>query len=162
MIRRTLNWLHRLEEGLLVVLMATMIGVATAHILARNLFEVTFLWADPLIRILVLWTSFLGALMATRLDKHIKIDVLLRFVPPRYNKLLLLFSNLFSAGICALLTKISIRFLQDEYAFSTAGALGLPTWVLQLIFPLTFGLMACRFIAQALQHFRALRRGEVS
>ena len=162
MSHRILDWLHRIEEGLLMVLMGVMILVATAHILVRNLFEVTILWADPLIRLLVLWTSFLGALLATRLDKHIKIDVLLRFVSPKLNRGLLAISGLFSALVCAVLTWVAVRFLLDEYAFPAEGALGLPTWVLQLIFPFTFGLMACRFTLQMFQHLAAFFKGTPS
>lgn len=136
---------HFLEETLLVTLMAIFILVACGQILLRNFFEVTLLWADALIRHLVLWCGFLGALIATRMDKHIRIDALLRLLTPRQRQWISSFTDFISTCICGLLAWISIRFLQDEISFGTHTFFDLETWKLQLIFPLTFSWMSLRF-----------------
>ncbi len=137
---------QRLEEAVLVLMMGGMILLAFAQIILRNFFSITLLWADPLIRHLVLWTSLLGALIATRLDKHIKIDALLRFLPPGKRRFLQGLSWMFSALVCGLLTWISLIFIGHEREFGMRAFLDIPTWQLQLIFPLSFGLMALRFL----------------
>lgn len=141
--------LQRLEEGFLVLLMGAMVLLAFTQIILRNFFSTALFWADPLIRHLVLWTSFLGALIATRREKHIKIDVLLRFLSPAKRRLIEGLTEFFSALVCGLLTWISLRFIGDESAYGGREFLDIPTWKLQLIFPLTFGLMALRFLFQA-------------
>lgn len=148
---RTLaRYFHFLEESLLFLLMAILILVACGQILLRNFFEVTLLWADALIRHLVLWCGFLGALIATRMDKHIRIDALLRLLSRTQQRWLILLTNLFSACICGLLTWISILFLQDELSFGARTFFDWPSWKLQLIFPLTFSIMCLRFAARGL------------
>ena len=67
--------LHRLEDSVLCLLMTSLILLAFGQIALRNLFGISFLWSEPLIRHLVLWCSFLGALIASRMDKHIRINV---------------------------------------------------------------------------------------
>jgi len=56
---RILTYIHRLEDGLLSLLLLSMIGLAAAQIFMRNLFDYGFVWADPLLRIMVLWALLL-------------------------------------------------------------------------------------------------------
>lgn len=140
---------QRLEEWVLVLLVAVLVMLAFGQILLRNVFSYSLAWADPAIRHLVLWTSLLGALIATRRDKHIKIDVLTHFLPPRRAALVRAASGLFAGLICALLAWISLSFVADEREFGGPAFLDIPTWQLQLIFPISFGLMAVHFLHQA-------------
>ena len=140
-----IRFTHFVEETLLVALMAVFILVACGQILLRNFFEVTLLWADALIRHLVLWCGFLGAVIATRMDKHIRIDALLRLLTPRQRRWIDWFTDFISACVCGLLAWISIGFLQNEIDFDTHTFFDLETWKLQLIFPLTFFWMSLRF-----------------
>ena len=140
--------LHGLEDTFLVVLVATLVGVACGQIVLRNLFSITWLWADPLIRHLVLWSGLMGALIATRQDRHIKIDALARLLPPgRYHQLLTL-SRFVSGGVCAWLTWISVDFVLAERSWPAEGPLGLSVWQWQLIFPFTFASMTLRYLFQ--------------
>lgn len=150
---------HRLEETVLLLLMGSMIVLACSQIVLRNLFAITLLWAEPMIRHLVLWSGFIGALIATRADKHIKIDAAMRLFSPRQRDLLQGFTSLFSAVICLLLTWVSIRFFLDERAFGGSAFLAIPTWQLQLIFPLTFGAMSLRFLSRFGRNLSSFSRG---
>lgn len=147
---------ERVEEALLVALMGGMVLISFAQIALRNLFAYTLDWADPLVQQLLLWTALLGALVATRQGRHIHIDLLLRLAPPPIRLALEGLGMAFSAGLCGLLTWVAVEFLQGEAKAGTTGVFSLPTWQLQLIFPLTFGLMALRFGLQAWRHILAL------
>jgi TRAP-type C4-dicarboxylate transport system permease small subunit len=140
--------LHRLEEGTLGALMGALVLIAAGQIILRSFFSVSLPWADPLVRHLVLWSGFLGAAIACRLDKHIRIDALLRLCPARWTLLMEAVGNLFSSSICALLVWTSIRFVLDEKAYAAVSFGNIPTWVLQLIFPLAFTIMAARFLTR--------------
>ena len=147
-----------LEESLLVFLMGLMIALAFSQIILRNFFSFSILWADPLIRHLVLWASFLGATIATRKNKHIKIDILFHLISPRHQSLLNGLGGLFSTLVCALLTWISIQFVFDEMEFTTLAFGNIPTWKLQTIFPFSFGVITLRFLYQAILNFLAFIR----
>ena len=154
---RSLRLLHRMEEGFLAVLVGAMILLAFAQIILRDLFAASLPWGDPLIRHLVLWTSFLGALLATRRGKHITIDLLPRLLSGRRRNLVEAATGLYSALMCAVLTWISLRFISHERSFGSREFLDLATWELQLIFPLTFGLMSVRFLLRAGRSIACLR-----
>ena len=69
-----------LERGVLVLLFSLMIVLAFAQVVLRNFFSVGLIWADPLLRNSVLWLGFIGASLATQQDKHIRIDLVGRFL----------------------------------------------------------------------------------
>ena len=142
------------------MLVASLLVLTCGQILLRNLFSITLLWAEPLVRHLVLWIGFLGALIATRLDKHIRIDALLRLLPSRIQPICLAITRLFAAAIALLLAWTAIRFIADEMEFGTMAFLAVPSWIAQLVFPICFGLMALRFLYQAFEFTRQTKREE--
>lgn len=140
--------LHRLEDSVLCLLMTSLILLAFGQIALRNLFGISFLWSEPLIRHLVLWCSFLGALIACRMDKHIRIDAV-QLLRGRWKQVAELAASLTSASVCALLTWVACQFIANERAYGGEGLFDLPTWILLLVFPLTFGLMTLRYLGRS-------------
>ncbi len=148
--------LHRRpEEVALVVLVGCLLGLAFAQILMRNLFQITWFWADPLLRHLVLWSSFLGALVATRQDRHIRIDAVLRLVPPPWRPRVAALGDLVAAALCGVLAPIALRFVLDERAYGAEAFPGVPAWVAQLVFPAVFAGMALRFLVNGWRRVRS-------
>src|SRR5690606_32189096 len=91
------------EDALLVGVFLAMLLLAGAQIVMRNFFGTGLAWIDPLLRILVLWVGMLGAVVATREDRHINIDVLSRFAPPAVLPWLKRVVALATTMVCALL-----------------------------------------------------------
>src|SRR5512143_3313876 len=84
------------ERGILVALLALMILLAFTQVVLRNVFSTGLLWADPLLRHLVLWVGFIGASLATASEKHINLDSVTRFASPRTANLSRIATNLFA------------------------------------------------------------------
>ena len=72
-----------LENSLLSIVLVSMILLASGQIGLRNLFGSGFPWADEALRLLVLWVAMLGAVAASRENRHISIDILSRVLPER-------------------------------------------------------------------------------
>lgn len=135
----------RAEDVLLVGVFAAMLLLAGTQILLRNVFDAGFAWIDPLLRVLVLWIGMLGAVAASRDDRHISIDVLSRLVPPRLLPWTKRVVALATTVVCALLAWQTFRFVRDEFAYSDVEVAGFPIWIWQSILPLGFALMTWRF-----------------
>jgi TRAP-type C4-dicarboxylate transport system permease small subunit len=60
-------------------------------------------------------------------------------------------SHLGSAVVCSLLAYAAARFVRDEAQIGNQTFLGLPGWVPELIVPVTFAVMALRFLLRAAQ-----------
>jgi TRAP-type C4-dicarboxylate transport system permease small subunit len=136
----------RIEEALLVLLLSMMILLACGQIVLRNFFNAGLVWADGLLQISVLWLGLFGAMVASRDDNHINIDVLTRFCPLGLRTPLRLVSHLFTAVVCAVLAWQSFLFVRDEYTFGTTGLEGYPMWLFESILPIAFGLIAYRYL----------------
>lgn len=148
--QRHLARLHRCEDWLLTLLVVFMVLLAGAQILLRNVFDSGFAWAEPVLRALVLWSAMLGAVIATREDQHIGLDFIARFVSGVKLRVARFIALAFAAVLCALMAWHSGGLVQLDREGGTDGVLGIPAWVLELILPLGFGLMALRFLIRSL------------
>ena len=153
-IMRTLgNGFNRLEEAFLCLLLLAMILLSCTQIFLRDVLSEGFIWADPLLRYLVIWAGLLGAAVATRRQKHISIDLASHLVPESVTPWLGAIANFFSTAVCVSLTYASIVFIQNEYAFSSGReVLGIPAWGMNIVFPLAFALMTLRFLIVAIRN----------
>ena len=142
--------LARLEELFLCLLLTTMISLACLQILLRSLFNSGLMWADPMLRYLVLWAGLFGAAMATREGKHITIDVASFLLPDKVLPWLNVILNLFAAVVCGFLTYAAVLFVSDEASFGGRALLSIPSWLLNMAFPLAFALISVRFLLRAI------------
>ena len=154
LLQRTQQHILTIENGLLVLLLTGMILLATLQIVLRNGWSTGLSWADPSLRVAVLWITLLGAMAATRDNNHIKIDLLSHFLPKKFNPYVQLTTNLFSAFICGLLAWHGGRFVHFEWQDGNILFASVPAWACELIIPLGFGVMALRFLVSGLLQIR--------
>ena len=146
MIDRFTRTLRFVESGLLVVLLAAMIGVAAFQVIARNLFDFGLLWGDGLVRVLVLWVTLLGAMVASRNDEHIRMDVVARLVDERWERRLRRLTSAFTVLICALFAYHSARFAWIDYQDGVTAFAGVPAWICEAIMPIGAAVIALRYL----------------
>jgi TRAP-type C4-dicarboxylate transport system permease small subunit len=139
-----------LEESALALFLGAIIVLSAFQIVLRNFFDAGYIWIDPLLRALVLWVTFLGALAATSRGRHIAIDVVSRLLPGAGRRLLARSTAFIAGSICVALANAGYEYIGLEREFSSHAFLGLPTWAVQIILPVGFALLAFRFLADAL------------
>jgi TRAP-type C4-dicarboxylate transport system permease small subunit len=130
-----------------------MVCLAFLQVMLRTLFDHGILWGDIFLRHLVLWVGFIGASLATRQEKHITIDLFGRMVTGRWKNMILVLTNLFSAGICLLLADAGWNFVMEERVAGTIVFSEIPAWYFQIIIPIGFLMMAIRFFILGLTYF---------
>jgi TRAP-type C4-dicarboxylate transport system permease small subunit len=136
----------RFEELLTALLLISMVLLAGSQILLRNLFESGLIWADPTLRIMVLWIALLGAIAATRENRHIRIDLISHILAKQYLPLVSIVNNLFSALVCGIIAWHSARFVYFEWTDGTKLFGNLPSWAGEIIIPFGFTVMTIRFL----------------
>ena len=152
--------LVRVETVLLVAFLAVMVVLSFAQVVLRNVFGTGLLWADPLVRHLVLWAGFMGAAMATSSDRHISIEAFNKVLPERARHLVHAVTSLFAAGACWFLAGAAWTFILDERAAGGEIALAIPSWIALLILPAGYALIMVHFLLRVPHHAaRALRGG---
>ena len=147
---------RRLDRGLAVVeraavvgLLCSLLGLGLLQVIWRNLFSSGWVWADEVLRHLVLWLGLWGASLATRDQRHLRIDALTHWLPARFQPWLMGVTHLLAAATCVALAVAGWRLVQYEMEGGAVLRVGLPVWVAQGMMPLVFGLMALRFAGRS-------------
>lgn len=153
-ISSTVDWL---QEFLLCTFLLLMILLGCLQIALRDIFDSGFIWLDPLLRYLVIWSGLFGAVVASRKGKHIVIDLSSHLLPPSAKPWLALVSNLFATAVCITLTYAAVVFVKNEADFGDGRELlGVSSWIFNLIFPVAFSFISWEFITATVANFRGI------
>ena len=145
-VTRLLDWLERVERALLFLLFAALVLVAVYQILARNFWGGGLGFGDVFVRIAVLWVTVIGALLASRRDSHIRIDLLTRFLSPRMTTWVGGAAALFTGLVAGTFAWYAAQLVALDYADGVAGIGAIPAWVCELILPVGFALIALKYL----------------
>ncbi|HET7844485.1 MAG TPA: TRAP transporter small permease subunit [Xanthomonadales bacterium] len=138
-----------IENGAIALATAVLVLAAGGEIVARLAFEKGWAELDAMLRALVLWIALLGAMVASREDRHLAVDALSRFARGPWARLLRFVTYGVAAAVCALVAWHALALVRDEHASGTIAFANVPSWLVQSIMPFAFAVMALRFAAHA-------------
>ena len=144
--------LSKVEMAFLVLFLGSMVVLAFVQVALRNILGSSFMWADTIVRHLVLWAGFMGAAMATREERHISVDALTKFLSQRTKHAIAVVTGLFAAVVCYFLAGAAWQFLLDEKGSGDEIVLSIPTWVALSVIPLGYGLLTFHFFIRVLDN----------
>lgn len=139
------RWGTAAENASLVLLLGAMMLLAVGQIALRLFFSFGFVWADELIKLMVLWIALIASIAASRNNRHLRIDILSHFVADKYARIPRLIVEAFAAFMCGLLAWQSYRYMLVSIEFEETVLVDVPAWVAHGIVPLAFALMCYRF-----------------
>jgi C4-dicarboxylate transporter DctQ subunit len=132
------------EKIIVVALFFALVASIAINIVARNIYQVSFQYLLEIGPSLVLWLALTGSTLALRENRHIRIELVLRYCPPRLTALAGRLCGVFGMVLMAILGYASLEFVTNEVAIF--GAKG---W-LSVIFPVFFIIAFFRFFTQVL------------
>ncbi len=144
--------LVKAETAFLVIFFGAMIVLSFTQVILRNFFGTGLLWADTLVRHLVIWVGFMGAAIATHEERHISIDALTKFFSPRWKAIAQISTSLFAIVVCYYLADAAMVFLQDERDSASELILSIPTWIALIVIPVGYALMAIHFLVKIIEN----------
>jgi C4-dicarboxylate transporter, DctQ subunit len=163
--------LNHLEEWLIAFLMggATLvIFVAVVHRYASGipwpafqdwLLTINMSWAQELCIYMFVWMAKFGAAYGVRTGIHVGVDVLVKQMPDRIGKKLILFGLLAGALFTGVVGTFGAGFVWDlAHTEQVSPDLELPMWIVFLAIPCGSYLMCYRFLQVA---WSFLRTGEL-
>lgn len=147
--QRLERWGTATENAALVILLGALMLLAVGQIAMRIFFSAGFIWADELVKLIVLWIALVASVAASRSDRHLRIDIVSHFVPRKFARFPRLIVDTFAALICGVLAWQSWRYLQLTIEFEDTVLIDVPAWIAYALLPLSFVLMSYRFILLA-------------
>lgn len=140
------NWFGRLEEYIIAFLLAAMTLVTFAQVVARYVFNYSFVWAFELTTWLFGGLIFLGISYGIRVGAHIGVDALVNILPKGIARVITIL-----ATVLCLIYGV-IVFIGAWNYVSTMKMIGIlaqdipiQQWIPRLVLPLGFALMFFRF-----------------
>jgi TRAP-type C4-dicarboxylate transport system permease small subunit len=144
--------LGRAEGALLVALLTAMVVLAFGQVVLRW-FDKGLLWADILLKQLVMWTGFLGAALAAQSEKHFAWEAAHAGVPERARPWLRLLAQLSGAAVCALMFAAAWKYVgfdrESGDTLMRVAGVAVPTWAASAGIPAGFALIGTHFLFKA-------------
>lgn len=137
---------RHLETILLVFLLGSMMLLAVGQIVLREVFSTGFVWADELIKLMVLWLAMVGSIAASRENRHIRIDALSHILPKLAVDLTRALVDVFAAIVSGIIAWQTWRYLQVEIEYEDMVLVNVPAWIAHSVLPAAFLLISFRFV----------------
>jgi TRAP-type C4-dicarboxylate transport system permease small subunit len=149
----------RIEDVVMATLLGAMVFLVIIQIILRNFFSTGITGGAEMVRHLVLWIAFLGAAMAARDAKHIRIDAALRILTPRWRLFAEALTGLFTALVCGILMYAAIQFnIMDYHSGTVIAFFNTRLWLLELIIPAGYFIVMIWFAVRCGETFLKLIR----
>lgn len=145
----------------MTLLFFSLLVTAALQIILRNFFDSGLLWGDDFIQAVVLWIGFVGATYASRNGSHINVDVISRFLPISIGQWVYRSIYLLTAVFCAVAAHFSWQFIQLEMEDGMIAFLNVPVWLTEIVIPLSFIVIALRYVLLMLNPAKAANHNVV-
>jgi TRAP-type C4-dicarboxylate transport system permease small subunit len=127
---------------------------AFLQVVLRQFFSTGILWADVLLRHLVLWSGLLGAALASADNKNFAWEAVF-LQKGRFGLARRLLAEITAVFVTALLVKVSWSFWTADKATGeilfTIGTIATPSWIFSLILPVGFLLVLIHYFMRLLK-----------
>jgi C4-dicarboxylate transporter DctQ subunit len=140
------GWVGRIEEGLVALLITLMTLITFVQVVARYVFNYSFVWALELTTFLFGGLIFFGISYGVRVGAHIGVDVLVKALPTRTARLVAIAATLLCLVYTAIVFVGGWTYVSKIYSIGIlAQDMPIPQWVPRAVLPLGFALLFFRF-----------------
>ena len=154
-----MRWLARIEEGVIALLLAAMTVLTFMQVVARYVFNYSFVWALELTGVMFAWLIFLGMSYGVRVGAHIGIDAVVKAFGRRAARAVGIVAAAACVAYALIVTIGGVEYVRKMHEVGILMQdLPIEQWIPRLVLPLGFGLLALRF-AQVM--WRLIRGADV-
>lgn len=148
------RWLREVENLLVSLALAALVLLPLGEIVLRKLFQTGISGATAFQQHLTLLIGLLGGALAAREGRLLTLSTLMNFLKGQWQVFARVFSSAFAAGISVFLCVAAAQLVHTEKEAGKILAYGIPLWTIQLVMPLSFGVIALRVLWRAAESWR--------
>jgi TRAP-type C4-dicarboxylate transport system permease small subunit len=124
----------RLNQGLVVALMASMAVLVFVNVVTRYVFNHSIIWVEEFTQFEMIWITYLGAGLALREGRHVAVDTLQDVLPARHRQWLRTLIAVAMALFMAVLVVLGLQIAAFTWQQETP-VMNLPTGAPYLAVP---------------------------
>ena len=155
--KKLIDIYNKAEEYLLFASLIIMVLVVFMQVISRNMFSHSFSWVEELARYIFIWQVWIGASIATRKSKHIRVEFIFNACKGKLAPYALVVSDIIWFLFCLFLAFNSTQFVLSAYATgNVSAAMRIPVYWVYMSIPIGVTIMAIRLLAQMFGHITDL------
>lgn len=144
---RSIHGVALLSDHLSAFICAVLIVITTLAMVVYQL-GIAIDWLDDILRMLLVWLVYLGAVPLCLKSEHISMDALYFRLPKPARKAVDAIVAVLGVGLCLFTAKIGFDSMRQQIADSLLLPGGqVPAWTQSLAIPLSFALMALAYLS---------------
>lgn len=132
--------LQRILEWITVTILLTLAGVVISAVVARYVFNASFIWYDEVASVLLAWITFYGAAYAAIRRRHLGFEGLLVACPLTLRLILFTIGEVIVLTVFAILAYAGWFILQIVGTETLVSLRWVPLWFTQSVVPIGAGL----------------------
>ncbi len=141
-----MRWLEHLEEWLISFLLATMTLVTFTQVIARYIFNYSFVWALELNGVMFGWLIFIGMSYGVRVGAHIGVDAFVKSLNSGAARVVGMIATALCFVYAAIVTVGGYQYVHKMYEVGILMQdIPIPQWIPRLALPVGFALLGFRF-----------------
>jgi len=154
-----LRWLDdHLEEFLVVALMSVMTVFICGQVFTRYVLETAMSWTEEISRYMFIWLVYVGISYGVKKQKHISVDVIHNFLPPKLARYFEFFGDFLFLGFALFIVgKGTEVFLRIIASGQTSPACEIPMWLVYGALPFGMALSSFRLLQNIYHRVKELR-----
>ena len=120
-IQRFFHVIEKIEIGVCIFFLFWMTLIVILQVCSRYLFNYSFVWAEELVRYLMIWMVMIGAALVQSVNDHIRIDYLPMLAGPRVRRAMETIFRLCTLIFLIILTVKGIKIAYFNRLFESSG-----------------------------------------
>jgi len=142
-----MRWLDRLEEWLVMSMLAAMTGLTFVQVVLRYVFNTGLTWALELTSVLFAVMIFFGISYGVRVGAHIGVDALVRLMKPNVRRIVSIFVVLACIAYAGIVIVGAWEYVSKMKMIGVElEDMPIPVWVVRSILPLGYALLTFRLL----------------
>ena len=148
------------ERWLLLVFYVMLVGTMFIEVVRREVFSYSSIWGEEIVRYSFIYLAWIGAAAAVKERGHIRIDVLMHYVPRTVKSLLYIFGDIVMFIVAVIALYWSWESVHVSWKFgSVTHGLRISQTIFLFAVPFGFALVIFRLVQSFLRDLSDLRGG---
>lgn len=148
------------ERWALLFFYVLLVSTMFVEVIRREVFSYSSIWGEEVVRYSFIYLAWIGAASAVRERAHIRIDVLMHYVPSQVKTLIYILGDIVMLAVAVIALYWSFETVKVSWEFGSVshGLRISMVWFLSAV-PIGFSLMVFRLIQSLLRDINAFRAG---
>ena len=159
--RNLLSGLEKVLKFLTSILFALMVIVACIEVFRRYVLGLSFIWADELVRFMMIWMTFLGGALGYRKKDLVNFDFVQNALPAKMKPVGQFVITIVGMIFAALIVYIGITFtFSDSVTGQESMCMRIPMSIMYFSIPVGLGAMVLFMIDDIIAFLRKEWKGD--